>query len=199
MREDLPDGSLAEDTDLIIEQAARCRDILDKLRNLDADNGDPFSHLALSELLTEVARPHEEIGNLLTIVKADHQGEEPVVPRNIGLLHGLDNLIENAAQFAESEVNIIISWHEGAFSIEIADDGPGFPSDMIAQLGDPYLTSRARQQGADPAEPGGLGLGIFISKTLLERTGAELSFFNQPAKGGATSRINWPNGLQLPA
>jgi two-component system sensor histidine kinase RegB len=190
MRSDIPPGPLAEDVDLIISQTARCRAILAKLRNLGADGGDPFAEVPLGELIAEVARPHEGLGKTIEIVMETAAGPDPVFPRNVGLLYGLGNLIENAVNFAASRVVIEAGWDKVAVSLTITDDGPGFPPDLLTRLGEPYLTTRARN--AESSGAGGLGLGIFIAKTLLGRTGARLAFENVGLEGGARVRIVWP-------
>ena len=190
MRADIPPGPLAEDVDLIISQAARCRTILAKLRNLGADEGDPFAAVPLGELLAEVARPLEGLGKEIVIVTEPAAGPEPVFRRNVGLLQGLGNLIENATNFARSRVVINALWDKGTITLTITDDGPGYPADLITRLGEPYLTTRAASEN-DDSGAGGLGLGIFIAKTLLGRTGARLSFENVGPDGGARVRIAW--------
>ncbi|HEX4299078.1 MAG TPA: ActS/PrrB/RegB family redox-sensitive histidine kinase [Devosia sp.] len=191
MKADIPPGPLADDVELIIAQSARCRAILAKLRSLrSGDRGDPFAAVPLSELLEEVARPLEGTGKSI-FIESPEGGGEPVFKRNVGLLYGLGNLIENATQFARDRVEVEASWDRNSVGVTITDDGPGFPDDLVARLGEPYLTTRARNAAADGDGPGGLGLGIFIAKTLLERTGARLSFENAPA-GGARVRIDWP-------
>lgn len=189
MRTEAPAGPLRDDVDLIISQSARCREILAKLRNLGADGGDPFAAVTLPALLAEVARPHRGLNKSIAITASEDDGREPVVNRSVGLLYGLGNLIENATQFARSRVIVTAGWTRTGVIVTIADDGPGFPPELVARLGEPYLTTRARAQGS--TEPGGLGLGIFIAKTLLERTGATLAF-GQSVDGGAEVRINWP-------
>ncbi|MDP1731237.1 MAG: ActS/PrrB/RegB family redox-sensitive histidine kinase [Devosia sp.] len=193
MRSDIPPGHLAEDVELIISQTARCRAILAKLRNLGADGGDPFAALPLGELIAEVAKPYEGLGRTISITTENAAGPDPVFRRNVGLLYGLGNLIENAVHFAKSRVLIDAGWDKIAVTLAITDDGPGFPPDLIARLGEPYLTTRAR--AAEDAAAAGLGLGIFIAKTLLERTGARLSFENQTPEGGALVSIVWPRKL----
>ncbi|HQZ12347.1 MAG TPA: ActS/PrrB/RegB family redox-sensitive histidine kinase [Devosia sp.] len=190
MLAEVPPGSLREDVELIISQSARCGAILSKLRNLGADGGDPFAEVLLSELLAEVARPHQLLDKAITLTETPSAGAEPVFRRNVGLLYGLGNLIENAAHFATSAVTIDAGWDRSTITVTIADDGPGFPPELIARLGEPYLTTRARSP--EKSEGGGLGLGIFIAKTLLERTGAHLSFENVTADGSARVRITWP-------
>jgi two-component system sensor histidine kinase RegB len=194
MLPDLPAGPLRDDVELIISQSARCRAILAKLRNLGAEGGDPFATVPIGELIAEVAKPHEAAGKAITIAKESAAGPEPVFHRNVGLLYGLGNLIENATNFARSAVRIQAMWDKVNVTVAIADDGPGFPPELITRLGEPYLTTRARN--ADLAEgAGGLGLGIFIAKTLLERTGARLSFENEAIDGRARVQIVWPRKL----
>jgi two-component system sensor histidine kinase RegB len=193
MRADLPPGPLADDVDLIISQSARCRAILAKLRNLGDDGGDPFAAVPLGELIAEVARPHEGRGKTIEIVSRGAEGADPIFRRNVGLIYGLGNLIENACHFAATQVVVETGWDAESISLSIGDDGPGFPPDLMARLGDPYLTSRARAlQAGSASDHVGLGLGIFIAKTLLERTGATISFQNASPEGHALVRIGWP-------
>ena len=191
MKADIPPGPLADDVDLIIAQSARCRAILAKLRSLrSGESGDPFAALRVGELLEEVAKPLESLGKSVLIEVSDAPGE-PVFARSAGLLYGLGNLIENATHFARTRVNIHASWDRSVITVLIADDGPGFAEDLLARLGEPYLTTRARNTAPEGDAPGGLGLGIFIAKTLLERSGGRLAFGNARA-GGARVTITWP-------
>ena len=191
-----PGSDLAEDVELIIEQAARCRAILAKLRNLDTEpaEGDPFAAVPLTDLLAEVARPHEGRGKAILFDNERAIGPAPVFERGVGLLYGLGNLIENSTDFAHQTVRIVTAWDQFNVIVTITDDGPGFAPELITRLGEPYLTSRPRDpSGADAHKSGGLGLGIFIAKTLLERTGARLSFDNaRPDGSHARVRIAWP-------
>ena len=194
MRADAPPGSdLAADVELIIAQAARCRAILSKLRNLDNRADDPFAAVPITDLLAEVARPHEGRGKAILFYNERAAGDPPVFNRSVGLLYGLGNLIENAADFARQTVRVEASWDRDSISVAITDDGPGFAPELIARLGEPYLTSRPRDpHGPDASTAGGLGLGVFIAKTLLERTGARLAFHNMASDGHAQVRIVWP-------
>ncbi len=189
IRDEVPAGPVRDDIELIMSQAARCREILGKLRSLRDTPGDPFAAVPVSELLAEVIQPLGGSGKVISIRTDKTAGLDPVIRRNAGLLYGLGNLIDNAAQFARRAVLVDASWDKVALTVTITDDGPGFPSDLIARLGEPYLTTRPRDP--DSAEPGGLGLGIFISKTLLERTGAKISFENEAADGHARVRLVW--------
>ena len=148
---------------------------------------------SLTDLLAEVARPLEGHGKAILFYTETATGPIPVFQRGTGLLYGLGNLIENAADFARQTVRIETGWDHDTITVSITDDGPGFAPELMARLGEPYLTSRPRDpQGVDAHKPGGLGLGIFIAKTLLERTGARLAFENLEHNGHAQVRIVWP-------
>jgi two-component system sensor histidine kinase RegB len=191
IRDEVPEGPVREDIELIMSQATRCREILVKLRSLRDTPGDPFAAVPVGALLAELSKPLEEGPKVISIRTDLSAGDEPVIRRNAGLLYGLGNLIENAAQFAEATVLIEAGWDKAVLTVTITDDGPGFPPELIARLGEPYLTTRARNAEGG-AEPGGLGLGIFIAKTLLERTGARLHFENEQLDRHARVRIAWP-------
>ncbi len=184
-------GHTAEDVDLIIEQAARCREILAKLRKLNQEGEDPFSAVPLADLLGELILPYERTGKTIEIDLPEDDADQPVIIRNVGLLYGLGNLIENAAQFARTKVHMRAGWDARTIRIQLTDDGPGFLPEMLARIGDPYLTSRPREN-SDAASPGGLGLGVFIAKTLLERSGATIRFSNSHAEGHARVDLSWP-------
>lgn len=191
MRADLPEGSAADDVDLIINQAARCRAILAKLRNLD-DEGNPFGQVPLTDLVAEVIKPLETPDK---IIRMSSEGSvHMLVHRNVGLMFGLGNIIENAVRFARRSVEVEVIWRERDLTIIVTDDGPGFSADLIDQLGEPYV-SRPRSIADAPPTQGGLGLGVFIAKTLLERSGARLIFANAHPSGHARVSVNWPNGL----
>jgi two-component system, sensor histidine kinase RegB len=118
------------------------------------------------------------------------EGAEPVLQRNPGIAYGLGNLVENAVDFAASRVTIESGWAGNEVLITICDDGPGFPADILDRIGEPYAQSRIRNERKGG---GGLGLGLFITKTLLERSGAALKFSNRGRPGeGAEIRVSWP-------
>jgi len=195
MRSEVTDPAVTEDLDLILEQTARCRAILGKLRSLRPSGSDIFDDAVIGDVLAELARPHELLGKDIRIKTEGFGGAEPVVPRNVAILYGLGNLIENAVQFANRTVSIGAGWDQKRAVITIADDGPGFPPDLLNRLGEPYLTTKGRDRESDPRHPdggGGLGLGVFIAKTLLERSGAQLRFFNQKPGGHACVEVIWP-------
>lgn len=194
MRADMSDGPEAEDLDLIIAQAARCRAILSKLRYLDDGGGHPFGTVSLMDLVAEVAKPLETPNKIIRI-SADGDHDSPLmVHRNVGLLFGLGNIIENAVRFARRSVEIEVYWRGREMRISVTDDGPGFSTDLIAKLGEPYISSHRHAENSSE-EQDGLGLGVFIAKTLLERTGGRLRFANTKPSGHAQVEIYWPQGL----
>jgi two-component system sensor histidine kinase RegB len=189
VKNQLPEGSkMAEDMAPIAEQTARCRDILGQLsRSPEAEGlGEQFSHVTLTALVQEAVEPHCG-GGVVIDIETLGDGAPPMVQRHPEILHGLGNFIENAVDFAAARVVVRADWRNAGLGVEIIDDGPGFASDILGRLGEPYITSRKLSDDGG----GGLGLGVFIAKTLLERTGAEIEFRNQLG-GGAKVGISWP-------
>jgi two-component system sensor histidine kinase RegB len=187
-----PDSPHAPDVKLLREQAQRCRDILGKLSALPSGWA-PFEQVRLSALIEEVAAPHRNFGIAIDVVLPPDRTGEPVVPRSPAILYGLGNLTENAVDFAAERVEIAVRWSEQDVAVTISDDGPGFPPEILSRIGEPYVTSRRRPPG--DSEESGLGLGFFIAKTLLERSGALLAFLNRPApEQGAVVRVRWARG-----
>jgi two-component system sensor histidine kinase RegB len=194
LEKQLINGPFEEDVALLSQELARCRAILGKLASLGQEAGDILDEMTLSLLIEEVVGPQRDFGMLITIVR-DGIGREPVCRRNPGVLHGLGNLVENAIDFAESEVRIVAQWSSTTVMIDITDDGPGFSTDILGRIGEPYLTTRA-QRRAKVDEGSGLGLGLFIAKTLLERSGATFTAANRlPPRTGASITIVWPRTI----
>ena len=185
------DPAMAEDIKLLREQVERCRGILGTLTSLGGEQSDIMERMTLSHLLEEVADPHRAFNVDIEIVsKGD--GPEPICRRSPGLLYGLANLIDNAVDFAASKAVIEARWTADQVRIEIGDDGPGFAPEVLLRVGEPYVTTRGADKPATE-EGSGLGLGLFIAKTLIERSGAQLSFTNAPLPAtGAIVRIIWP-------
>lgn len=185
------DDRYAEDIQLLSSQAQRCREILRRLTSLSSEGEEHMSKLALSSLIEEVIAPHRNFGIQIDVEKMPDPKAlvaEPVVRRNPGVIYGLGNLIENAVDFAKTETQVIWGWDDQSVRIIIRDDGKGFSTDMLDRIGEPYMSRRS-----DERNGGGLGLGLFIAKTLLERSGAHISFANRPEPGqsGAEITIVW--------
>jgi two-component system sensor histidine kinase RegB len=199
-RELPPDSPYAEDIALLRSQSQRCRDILGKLTSLSTESDQHIDRLPVSHLLSEVVDPHNESDIEIRVALQNESGKEPVGRRNPAILYGLGNLVENAVDFAETAVDITATWTSENLTLTIADDGPGFASEVIDHLGEPYVTTRAPAGGAAKEqadhEAGGLGLGFFIAKTLLERTGGRIELSNREApEHGAIVRIVWPRDV----
>jgi two-component system sensor histidine kinase RegB len=186
-----PHAPHGDDVRLLREQARRCRDILAKLTELSS-GGEPFDRMPLTALIEEVVAPHRNFGVTIEVTTPSDRSAEPVLARNPGILYGLGNLLENAVDFARDRVSVDARWSEESVGVTISDDGPGFAPEILARIGEPYVTSRRRQQSDTSDEPTGLGLGFFIAKTLLERSGATLSFENRALpERGAVIRLGW--------
>ncbi len=182
-----PDSSQGEDVRLLREQTTRCRDILAKLTELSSE-GEPFARIPLTALLEEVVAPHRNFGVAIEVALSGERKAEPKGARNPAILYGLGNLLENAVDFAQARVVVGGLWNEDAIEVSISDDGPGFAPEIMGRIGEPYVTSRR----GNPEEPAGLGLGFFIAKTLLERSGAQLTFENRVLPDhGAIVRVRW--------
>jgi two-component system sensor histidine kinase RegB len=183
----------ADDIKLLREQAQRCRGILGKLTQLSA-SVEPFDRIPFSALIEEIVAPHRHFGVAIGIARAPHDAAEPIGRRSPSILYGLGNLVENAVDFAGERVELTAEWSADEVSLTIGDDGPGFAPEILGRIGEPYLTGRPRPPQSLDSEGGGLGLGLFIAKTLLERSGATLSFANRsgPGRRGAVVQVRWP-------
>jgi two-component system sensor histidine kinase RegB len=188
-----PKSPHAEDVKLLREQAQRCREILAKITELPT--GEPFDRTPLSALIEEAVAPHRNFGISIGVTLPPDGTSEPSGARNPAIRYGLGNLIENAVDFAHRRVEIFAQWTDDEVSIIISDDGPGIAPEVIDRLGAPYVTHRRpgpRGPEGDEDAVFGLGLGFFIAKTLLERSGAKLSLTNQaPPLHGATISVTW--------
>jgi two-component system, sensor histidine kinase RegB len=186
-----PNAPHGDDVRLLREQATRCRDILAKLTELSA-GGEPFDRVPLTALIEEVVAPHRNFGVTIDVIAPSDRGAEPVGARNPAILYGLGNLLENAVDFARARVAVDAQWGEDSVAVTISDDGPGFAPEILDRIGEPYVTSRRHHQNDTGEESAGLGLGFFIAKTLLERSGATLSFENRSEpQRGAIVRLSW--------
>jgi two-component system sensor histidine kinase RegB len=192
-----PDSEHADDVRLLNEQAKRCRAILGKLTELSS--GEPFERMKLSTIIEEVVAPHRNFGVAIDVTLASGDEPEPIGGRNPAILYGLGNLVENAVDFGRERVEVAASWSKHDVQVTIRDDGPGFAPEIMDRLGEPYVTTRSRShqvaESAESAPASGLGLGLFIAKTLLDRSGAAVRFENRPSPHhGAIVRVQWDRG-----
>lgn len=204
MARELDEGSeLREDAELISDQADRCRDILQDMGRTGKD--DLHLHQApFIAVVEEAAEPHLARGKMVSISAQD--GETLMIQRRPEIIHGVRNLIQNAVDFAHSYVWVDLSWTATAITMRVVDDGAGYPPYLLGRIGDPFIRKDRRTPDKARPEYEGMGLGLFIAKTLLERTGAELSFLNgsdfysgQPhpgEKSGAIVEVTWPRGSE---
>ncbi len=182
---------LQQDAKLIRDQANRCRDILRSMGQAGKD--DRQLHQApLGAVLHEAAEPHARRGRALVF----HTGpgprggvQEPNIRRSPEVVHGLRNLVQNAVDFARSTVWIEGEWTDRHVLIRIVDDGDGYPPALLGRIGDPFVRQRRADDDGPRKGYEGMGLGLFIAKTLLERSGAVLSFSN-----GAEAEVIDENG-----
>lgn len=180
------DSPHSEDIALLRTQVERCRDILSKLTSLGSGYEGPLTSMALGDLIEDVVAPHRAFGVDLEIM-LEGDGAEPLCRRNAGVLYGLGNLVENAVDHADSRVRVRASWSDSTVLIRVEDDGPGFRADLLPRLGEPYVHRRGRKD-----RDHGLGLGLFIARTLLERSGAAIWFGNATAPArGARVQVRW--------
>ena len=200
---DRPD--LREDAALIREQADRCRDILRGMGRAGKDD----LHLRqapLSAVVQEAAEPHLKRGKTILFEEAPGPGggvQQPSILRKPEVIHGLRNLIQNAVDFARATIWVELRWTDDTISVRILDDGRGYPAHLIGRIGDPFVRQRRSETDRRTRpEYEGMGLGLFIAKTLLERTGAELTFANgsdpyqtvttDKNRRGAIVEVIWP-------
>ncbi len=202
LRDVKPDDPHHDDLLLLRAQAERCRTILGELAGMGEQPDFIVSRLPISHLIEESVAPHRLVAVPIEVEAAPSPSTtgaqaraEPVMQRNPGVIYGLGNLVENAIDFAGSKVEVKASWSDREVKIEIADDGEGFPLNVLEQLGEPYVTTRpGHGRSAETLdEHTGMGLGFFIAKTLLERSGARLDLSNRSEPpGGALVTVVWP-------
>lgn len=184
------DDPLAEDAALILSQAQRCREMLKSLtlHPETAEEGMP-----LLTFLEEVVAPLRQLGpRVVTAILPGDGSPEPLVQRQAEALRSLRTFVENAVDFAEGEVRVTAAYDGSSLMISVRDDGAGFPADVLPKLGQPYFTTRPQGEGSRTGHAG-MGLGFFIAKTLLERTGADVAYGN--LKKGAVVVVRWPRSV----
>ncbi|WP_375568018.1 sensor histidine kinase RegB [Seohaeicola saemankumensis] len=201
--DDFPE--LQDDARLIREQADRCRNILRSMGRAGKDDL-MLRQAPLGTLVREAAAPHMNRGkdiNFQDGLTDEDSQSQPMVLRRPDLVHGLRNLLQNGVDFARANVWVETRWDDETVSVRIMDDGMGYPANIMGRIGDPFMRlRRSEPERAQRPEYEGMGLGLFIAKTLLERSGAELSFANgrdpylasteQPQKCGAIVEVVWP-------
>ncbi|MGB8622687.1 MAG: ActS/PrrB/RegB family redox-sensitive histidine kinase [Paracoccaceae bacterium] len=202
---------LRDDAALIRDQADRCRDILRSMGRTGKDDLQ-VQVAPLANVVSEAAEPHQNRGKTVHFELSPAEGSDPREPsirRRPEIIHGLRNLIQNAVDFAKANVWIEMQWSDTRIGVRIMDDGDGFSPHVLGRLGDPFVRRR-RGHGERRKRPEyeGMGLGLFIAKTLLERSGAEVTFANghdpfleggeKPERCGAVVEVVWPRNTVAP-
>jgi len=195
------DEELRDDAKLIRDQADRCRDILRSMGRAGKEDH-LLRYAPIETVIREASEPHLKRGKKVefqTLAPDDSLIHQPDIYRRPEIIHGIRNLTQNAVDFSNTIVRIEISWSADVISVRISDDGTGFPASVLGRIGDPFVRRRRSVEGRSQ-RPGyeGMGLGLFIAKTLLERSGAKLGFANGGARslsglrGGAIVSVEWP-------
>ena len=194
MAREAPTATIREDAELLMTQTARCREILRRLTDApDAASDVMHERLSLRQLVQEVIEPHAGTSKEVrveAIVTGSPGVRSPGIRRMPEITHAFSSFVENAVDFARSEVLVSARFDADWVSMEVRDDGPGFAPEILAKLGEPYVTSRPGAEGSRTGHVG-MGLGFFISKTLLERSGALVTFQNSRPHGAVVS-ARWP-------
>ena len=175
----------SKDLDLLISQTKRCGDILKKISQKQIIEDKFMSAIKLEDLLEEILRSFMETSNKTIKLNSEKDINKINVKRSPEIIYGLRNFIGNAVKFSDSKVEVELVSNNDAASINIHDDGPGFPDDIMEVLGEPYIKSKSQKISGKS----GLGLGTFLGKTLLERQGAEIIFSNRKSNNGASVKI----------
>ncbi|HLZ74555.1 ActS/PrrB/RegB family redox-sensitive histidine kinase [Phenylobacterium sp.] len=188
-----PTPAVKEDAELLVSQAERCREILRRLTETpDAAADVVHERLSLRQLVQEVIEPHGGVKGVRVeaIVTGAKGMKTPDIRRLPEITHAFTSFVENAVDFAKSEILVSARFDAETISMEVRDDGPGFSAEVLSKLGEPYVTTRPGAEGSRTGHIG-MGLGFFIAKTLLERTGALVTFQNGRPHGAVVS-ARWP-------
>ena len=181
---------LIQDIDLLASQVERCNQILKKL-SLNPNQEDDFidEDLSMRDYLKEIILSFKETSTKNFIINFDQDSNPKKITKSIEIVYGLRNFIGNANKFSKNKVFVTLKSDNEFTEITIEDDGPGYPYDIISKIGEPYLKSYKQIK----KEKIGLGLGLFIGKTLLEKNFAFLQFRNSETRSGAEVIIKWKN------
>ena len=178
----LKDSPFSEDIELLQSQVSRCSSILADFSKHNVLSDRSFETLPLRNYVLRILEPYRRDMVAIEII-AGGIGDEPIWPLSPGLMHGVGNILHNACQFARSIVRITLEWENQAVTMCIEDDGPGFSEQLLPRLGHAYVSGR--EEGSK-----GMGLGLFIAKMLLERSGGNVNFANS-LMGGAKVTLTW--------
>jgi two-component system sensor histidine kinase RegB len=181
---------LEKDIELLTSQVDRCNEILKKL-SLNANEEDDFidEDLSVKDYLDEIITSFENISDKNFVFNFDQNSNHQKIIKSIEIIYGLRNFIGNANKFAKKNIFITLKSDSEFTEITVEDDGPGYPNDILSKIGEPYL----KTFNSDQKSRAGLGLGIFIGKTLLEKNFANVNCRNSKTRSGAEVVIKWKN------
>ena len=181
---------VGKDLELLVSQVDRCNEILKKL-TLNPSIEDDFidKDLSLYDYVREIVNSFEEISDKNFNIDIEQNSNSFDIRKSIEIVYGIRNFIGNATKFAKKNIFVSIISDSEISYITIEDDGPGFSKDILNKIGEPYIKSLRSKDNTKS----GLGLGIFIGKTLLEKNQAKLLFRNSETRGGAEIKIEWSN------
>ena len=181
---------LNSDIELLISQVERCTQILKKL-SIDPDEEDDFidEDIDLKGYISQIVVSFQETSNKKFILNFDQDSNPKKISKSVEIIYGLRNFIGNANKFAKDKIFITLKSNNDYSEIIIEDDGDGYPSEILSKIGEPYLRSLGNKKKGQT----GLGLGIFIGKTLLEKNFASLNCQNSKTRTGAEVNIRWKN------
>ena len=178
-----------KDIELLSSQVERCNEILKRL-TIDPVEEDDFidKDLTMREYLSEIISSFREISKKKFIFNYDQDSNLRKITKSIEIVYGLRNFIGNANKFSKGSVYINLKSDSEITEITIEDDGNGYPKDVLPKIGEPYLSSSSQEKSKK-----GLGLGLFIGKTLLEKNFASILCRNSKTRSGAEVIIKWSN------
>ena len=177
-----------DDVDTILEQAKKCGDILKKISQNQIVDDEYVKNITLQDLLFEITKSFESITEKNLNLNLENAKKRISIKRSAELTYGIRNFVGNAVKFSKKNININLVGNNQTTTLQISDDGPGFPDDIYKIIGEPFISTKSKKLKSKA----GLGLGTFIGKTLLERKKANIEFLKS-SNGGALVEISWNN------
>ena len=181
---------IKKDIELLVSQVERCGQILKKL-SLNPSQEDDFinQELSISEYVSEIIKSFREISDKEFVINLSQNSNSFKISKIIEIIYGIRNFVGNANKFAKNKIYVSVKSNNEITEISIEDDGNGYPKDILSKIGEPYIKSSSDKEN----KKAGLGLVIFIGKTLLERNKAKVICRNSKTRPGAEVIISWKN------
>tara|TARA_B100000575_G_C23118436_1_gene646869 strand:- start:294 stop:1574 length:1281 start_codon:yes stop_codon:yes gene_type:complete len=181
---------LKKDIELLVSQVDRCGQILKKL-SLNPSQEDDFinQELSISDYVSDIIKSFREISKKEFVINLSQDSNSFKISKIIEIIYGIRNFVGNANKFAKNKIYVSVKSNNEITEISIEDDGSGYPKDILGKIGEPYIKSSSSKDNTKS----GLGLGIFIGKTLLERNKAKVICRNSKTRPGAEVIISWKN------